>query len=145
LNERHEAQIAGVPSGWDRVLILGTLPNICCAAGMTSFLHERQARIFDYSKFAAPIRDALRENAERLAAKAGIEIEFIRKRNFRKQDRVKQALARPGNQPGLVHIISAMEPCSTYKPRHDKQTGQTFLKPGDGKCRATVITSPARS
>jgi len=27
-----------------------------------------------------------------------------------------------------------MEPCSTYKPWHDKQTGRTFLKPDDGKC-----------
>jgi hypothetical protein len=27
-----------------------------------------------------------------------------------------------------------MEPCSTYKPWHDKQTGKTFLKPDDGKC-----------
>jgi hypothetical protein len=27
-----------------------------------------------------------------------------------------------------------MEPCSTHKPWHNKQTGQTFLKPDDGKC-----------
>jgi len=27
-----------------------------------------------------------------------------------------------------------MEPCSTYKPRHNKQTGKTFLIPDDGKC-----------
>ena len=39
---------------------------------------------------AEPFRDELRENAERLAAEAGIEIEFIRKRNFRKEDRVKE-------------------------------------------------------
>jgi hypothetical protein len=29
-----------------------------------------------------------------MAADAGIQIEFIRKRNFRKEDRVKQILAR---------------------------------------------------
>jgi hypothetical protein len=126
LSERYAAQIAGVLSCWDRVLIFGTLPKISYPGGMTSFLHERQVRIFDYPKFAEPFRYALRENAERLAAEAGIEIEFIRKRNFRKEDRVKQALARHGNQPGLVHIFSAMEPCSTYKPWHDKQTGQTL-------------------
>ena len=31
-------------------------------------------------------------------------------------------------------ILSAMEPCSTYKPWHDKATGKTFLRPDDGKC-----------
>jgi hypothetical protein len=27
-----------------------------------------------------------------------------------------------------------MEPCSTYKPWHNKQTGRTYLLPDDGKC-----------
>ncbi|HEY6844763.1 MAG TPA: hypothetical protein VI320_00985 [Terracidiphilus sp.] len=26
-----------------------------------------------------------------------------------------------------------MEPCSSYKPGHDKQTGRTFLKPDSGE------------
>ena len=134
LTQRYADQIAGTLSCWDRVLIFGTLPKICFAAGMTSYLYERQVRIFDYSRFAEPFRDQLRENAERLAAEAGLEIEFVRKRNFRKEDRVKEILARRGEQPGLVAIFSAMEPCSTYKPWHDKQTGKTLLKPDDGKC-----------
>jgi hypothetical protein len=134
LTQRYADQIAGVLGCWDRVLIFGTLPKICFAAGMTSYLYERQVRIFDYPRFAEPFRDQLRENAERLGAEAGVEIEYIRKRNFRKEDRVKEILARRGGQPGLVAIFSAMEPCSSYKPWHDKQTGKTFLKPDDGKC-----------
>jgi len=134
LTERYAAQVAGVLSCWDRVLVFGALPKICFAGGMTSYLHERKVRIFDYPRFAEPFRDQLRENAERLAAEAGIEIEFVRKRNFRKEDRVKQVLARRGEHPGLVCVLSAMEPCSTYKPWHNKQTGETFLKPDDGKC-----------
>ena len=62
------------------MLIFGTLPKICYAGGMTSYLYERQIRIFDYPKFAEPFRERLRENAESLAKAAGIEIEFIRKR-----------------------------------------------------------------
>lgn len=134
LTQRYAAQISGVLSCWDRVLIFGTLPKICFAAGMTSYLYERKVRIFDYPRFAEPFRDQLRENAERLAGEAGLEIEFIRKRNFRKEERLKEILTRRGQRAGLVHIFSAMEPCSTYKPWHDKQTGKTFLKPDDGKC-----------
>jgi hypothetical protein len=77
LTERHEHQIAGVLGCWDRVLIFGTLPKICYAEGMTSYLYERKVRIFDYPKFAEPFRNELRENAERLAADNGIEIEFL--------------------------------------------------------------------
>ena len=134
LTERHAAQIAGVLGCWDRMLIFGTLPKICFAGGMTSLLFERKIRIFDYPKFAEPFRNRIRENAEKLAAEAGIEIEFIRKRNFRKEHRVKQIIAERGDHAGLVCIFSAMEPCSTYKPWHNKQTGKTYLVPDDGKC-----------
>ena len=33
------------------VLIFGTLPKICYAEGITSFLYERKIRIFDYPKY----------------------------------------------------------------------------------------------
>src|SRR5205823_14079566 len=85
LTERHGDQIAGVLGCWDRMLMFGTLPKICFAGGMTSFLFERNIRIFDYPRFAEPFRNRIRENAEKLAADTGIEIEFIRKRNFRKE------------------------------------------------------------
>ena len=134
LTERLKDQIAGVLGCWDRMLIFGTLPKICYAEGMTSYLYAKQVRIFDYPKFAEPFRDRLRENAEQLAAANGIKIQFLRKRNARKEDLVKEALAKRGEHPGLICILSAMEPCSTYQPWHDKATGKTFLRPDDGKC-----------
>jgi hypothetical protein len=134
ITERHAGEIAGVLGCWDRMLIFGTLPKICFAGGMTSYLFERRIRIFDYPKFAEPFRNRIRENAEKMAAEAGIEVEFIRKRNFRKEDRVKEILSSRGELTGLVCIFSAMEPCSTYKPWHNKQTGKTYLVPDDGKC-----------
>jgi hypothetical protein len=134
LTERRANQIAGVLGCWDRILVFGTLPKICYAGGMTSYLYEHQVKIFDYARFAEPFRNQLRENAERLAAENGLEIEFLRKRNVRKEDRVKEMLNKRGDQPGLVCIFSAMEPCSTYKPWHNKQTGKTYLLPDDGKC-----------
>jgi hypothetical protein len=134
LTERHKEEIEGVLGCWDRLLIFGTLPKICYAEGMTSYRYAKQVRIFDYPKFAEPFREQLRENAEQLAKANGIEIEFIRKRNQRKEDKVKEILAKRGEAPGLVCILSVMEPCSTYKPWHDKKTGKTFLRPDDGKC-----------
>src|SRR5450755_508466 len=96
ITERHSEQIASVLGCWDRMLIFGTLPGICFAGGMTSFLFDRKIRIFDYPKFAEPFRNRIRENAEQMAADAGIQIEFLRKRTFRKEDRVKQILAKRG-------------------------------------------------
>ena len=133
--ERYQEQISGVLSCYDRMLLQGTLPGWCYDQGMTTFLYSRQIKIFDYPQFAQVLREKVRENAERIARENGIEIEFIRKADtFRKEKRIKNILKGRGEQPGLVHIFSAMEACTSYKPWHDKKTGKTFLKYDSGKC-----------
>lgn len=135
LTQRHREEIAGVISCYDRLLIQGTLPGLCYAEGMTGYLYAQKIRIFDYPRFAQPLRDQLRENAERLAAENGLTIEFIRRtKSFRKENRVQEMLRQRGDPPGLVCIFSAMEPCASYQPWHDKQSGKTYLRPDDGKC-----------
>jgi DNA-binding HxlR family transcriptional regulator len=134
LVERHAAKIAGVLGCYDRIVIQGTLPGLCYAEGMAAYLRGHKIRLFDYARFAEPLRDDLRENAEKLAKDAGVEIEFMRKTTMRKDERIAQVLAKRGWAPGLVHILSAMEACPSYRPWHDKKTGKTFLKPQLGKC-----------
>lgn len=135
LTERYSNKISGVVSCFDRVVIQGTLPDWCYNMGMTAFLNMRQIKIFDYPAFANNLRLELRDNAERIAKENNLEIEFIRKVNgFRKEARIKEILASRGAQLGLVHIFSAMETCTSYKPWHDKITGKTFLTYDSGKC-----------
>jgi len=135
LTERYIEQIAGVLSCFDRVIVQGTLPGWCFAKGMTEFLFLNKIRIFDYPEFAKTLRETIRENAERIAKEHGIEIEFIRKiKAFRKEDRIQEILKTRGTEPGLVHIFSAMETCTSYRPWHEKATGKTSLKHDTGKC-----------
>ncbi len=135
LTTRHKDQIVGVLSCYDRILIQGTVPGWCYAAGMTDYFYKHQLRIFDYPKWAEPLREELRQNMERIAAENALQIEFVRSRkSFRKEDRVKQILEKRGEHPGVVCILSAMEPCGSYQPWHDKTSHKTYLKPDDGKC-----------
>ena len=133
LTERYHGRLAGVLSCYDRIIVTGTLPGACYAKGMTGFLSARQIRIFDYPRFAEPLRDRVRDRATELASTTGVIIEHIAKNHLRKEDIVAKVLAARGDHPGLVHIISAMEACNSYKPWHDKQTHRTFLRPDTGK------------
>jgi hypothetical protein len=132
--DRHASKIRGVLSCFDRVVLTGTLPDLCHAEAMARFLGARQIRLFDYPRFAEPYREELRAHAEHLAQEHGLTIDFIRRRTFRKEDRIKQLLATRGDHPGLVHIFSAMEPCPSFKPWHDKGSGKTFLRSTEAKC-----------
>ncbi len=135
LTDRYAAQIAGVVSCYDRIVITGTLPGVCYAEGMATYLRGHGIRLFDYPRFAEPLREEIRQNTERLARAHGLEIEFIRTAHaFRKEDRIRAILDARGDHPGLVHIFAAMEPCAAFMPWHDKTTGKTTLRYKDGKC-----------
>lgn len=134
LIDRYKDKIAGVLTCTDRVVITGTLPVLSNNKSMTSYLYTHGIRIFDYPKFAEPFRNQLRENAERIAKENQIEIEFVRKSETRKETIISELIAKRGIQPGLVHILSAMETCPTYEPWHNKPTGKTYLKCSTSKC-----------
>lgn len=134
LTERYAANLHGVLSCYDRIIITGTLPGACYAGGMTSFLYSRGIRIFDYPRFAEPLRERIRQRAQEVCTAAGVEIEHVNKSHIRKEDLVARVLAARGDAPGLVHVISAMEGCPSYTPWLDKSNGHVFLRPAQGKC-----------
>ena len=134
LSEWYSHELDGAVSCFDRIIITGSLQPLCYAQGMTRYLYQQGIRIFDYAKFVEPLRERIRENAEALAEANSVKIEFVRKKDFRKENRIQQVLKERGDQPGLVHIFGAMEACSSYRPWHDKVTGKTYLKPDSSKC-----------
>lgn len=135
LQDRYANQIAGCFSCFDRIVVTGTIPGWCHSNGMSLYLNQQNIKIFNFSRFAEPLRDEIRANAERLAGENGIEIEFIRRaKAFRKEDRIKEIIASRGDHPGLIHIFSAMETCPSYSPWHNKTTGKTLLRSRETKC-----------
>ena len=135
LTEKYEPEIAGVLHCYDRVIISGYLQPLSYAKGMTKYLYQAGIRIFDYAKFAEPLRDEIRAKAARLAQENGLEIEFRSGTDRQRQEeRVQEILEQRGHQPGLVCILSRMERCQAYRPWHDKQSHYTYVKLSEGKC-----------
>ena len=135
LTERYKHDLLGVLSCYDRIVITGTLPGVCYARGMTSYLYAHQIKVFDYTKvFADPLRHKIRDNAQIIAKAHGVAIEHVNNSHWRKEDLVLKVLVQRGDHPGLVHILSAMEACSAYEPWHDKQSHKTYLRSTPSKC-----------
>jgi len=88
----------------DRIVITGTLPEIAHAEAMARYLGIRGMRLFDYPRWAEPLREQLRTHAERLAAEAGLEIEFIRhyKNSLHMNFQEWQPMATPGQFIGAL-------------------------------------------
>ena len=110
---KHFTDISAVISCFDRVVITGTLPEIGYADAMARYLTQQQVRLFDFPRWAEPLRDQLRQHAEQLAADAGPQIEFIRRHKaFRKEERVKAILAERGDHPCAPQKFMRPSPAS---------------------------------
>jgi hypothetical protein len=68
---------------------------------MTKFLNASHVRIFDYPRFAEPLRELVRERAAALVVGAGVAIERIGKKHVRKEAVVAKVLEQRGDHPGL--------------------------------------------
>lgn len=135
LIQRYEQDIVGVLGCFDRVVVTGTLTEVAYPEALTGLLHREGIRCFDLGQFAEPLRQQIRDNALAQAQADGLTIQYLAKsKGVRKEDLIAKVLAQRGEQPGLVHVISVMESCTTFKPWHDKTTGKTGLKLAPGKC-----------
>lgn len=97
--ERYRDRITGVLTCYDR-RHYRPLPEACHHMSMTRFLHAHHIHIFDYPRFAEPLRDRIRESAEKLAVAAGTRIEHIRK-----EDAVAAVIKVRGDHPGRCMLF----------------------------------------
>jgi hypothetical protein len=134
LTDRYATNLRGVLSRYDRIIVTGTPPGACHAGEMTSFLYAKGIRIFDYPRFAEPLRDRIRRRARAVCEAHGVGIERVNKSRIRKEDLAARVLAVLGEAPGLVHVISTMESRQSHKPWVDKTNGHVFLRPTIGQC-----------
>ncbi len=134
LVSRYADKIVGVLGCYDRVVLSGTLTAVAHPEAMAGVLYREHIRCFDLAQYVEPLREQIRQNAERLAAEHHVKIQFLPSSNARKEKIVAEELARRGSLPGVVKIFSAMETCTTYRPWRDPASGRTGLKFSPGKC-----------
>lgn len=133
--QQHDKKIIGTLSCFDRMIITGTIPGICYDKGMVSYLSNRGIRLFDFTKWADPLRERVRANALAISAETGVAIEHVRSYKVRKEALVSKALEQRGHdRPGMVAILSAMETCDSFKPWYDKITHKTTLRYTQARC-----------
>src|ERR1700733_14442378 len=113
LTQRYSKEISGILNCYDRIVVTGTLPVLSNANHLSGYMYQNHIRIFDYAKFAEPFRDELKLNAQAIAEAAGLEIEYIGRSGVRKEAIIESIIKKRGTNPGLVHIISVMEGCTS--------------------------------
>jgi hypothetical protein len=111
--QRFEDKITGVLSGFDRLVLRGSLRSIVSVDGLKQLLWRKQILLKDFGEWAACMTEAVKHASQELAREQNRPFVYARK-----------IAAKDGIQSGLVAILSCVEPCMSfeiYRNRDEKK------------------------
>jgi len=124
--QRHQQNVIGVLSGFDRMRFRGTLRSISYTEGVDRFLGAVGVKYKDFKSFALGLSERLVRHAERMARAAGRPFEYRASGGEDKQAEAQKIAERDGITEGLVCVLRCVEPCMSFSIRRDGQGGFRF-------------------
>jgi len=131
---RHQEHIAGVLSGFDRVLFRGTLRSISHIEGMRVFLAAHRVLLKDFGVFVDKHSNHIKEHAQSYAREHGRPYQYVISPSASKEEIAKKIMQRDEISEGLICVLSCVEPCQSYAIRKDRDAKKLKLIPATRKC-----------
>src|SRR6266478_5421113 len=134
LLSRYAGQLLGSLRCFDRMIMHGTLIDVAHPGALLVSMHAAGFKPRDLARFGQPITTQVRDHIIGLARRNGIEIEMVRRKNFRQEDRVAAILKIRGRHAGLVHIFAVKEGATVFDTRHARADGYAQVIARRGAC-----------
>jgi len=132
--KKHEGNVIGVLSGWDRIRFRGTLRRLAVTRLMMGWLWDQQVMLKHFKPFALELTAGLKASVERVAEAAGRTVKYVASAALSKEDLVRELIRREGIDDGLVCVLSCVEPCQTYDIYKNRETKHIDLVQRRRKC-----------
>jgi hypothetical protein len=127
-SRRFEEQIAGILSGWDRLVFRGSLRrlnygyfdprlNHMVAVGMEQYLWQKRVLFKDYGEYVKAVSEQLKRAVLGPFEEQGRRTIFLDSPGVNKEERARAEAARHGIESGVACMISALEPSPTFEHR----------------------------
>lgn len=131
---KHQSDVIGVLSGFDRLRLSGTLRALYYPPVMQEYLNKAHVLLKDFKGFVLQITGQIKAATEQIAQKAGRPMKYLSSSAVRKEEMALQIAQKDGIKEGLIGVLSCVEPCRTYKVGGDRQTKHLELQLDWGKC-----------
>ena len=112
---RFRDHIQGVVSGFDRLLLRGSLRQLNHAHGMEVFLFMKNILFKDYAQYVKSVSQRLKQASTASVREQGLPVEYLRGGDTDKDMRARQIASERGITSGDVCILSATELAPTFE------------------------------
>ncbi len=108
---RHADKVIGVLSGFDRLVLRGSLRRLAYVAGMKGFLWDRQILLKDFGVFAESATERIKAATEEHAERLGRPVLYLASAQTNKEQVALRVAEKDGISEGLVCVLKCVEPC----------------------------------
>jgi hypothetical protein len=132
---RHAALVTSTLSGFDRLVLRGTLLPLVRRGGMFAFLTRAGKRLLDFKDFALKTSNRVKAAALAAAEKLGRPMRYLESPRISKEDLARQLLEKhPLEKPGLICCFTAVEPCMSFEYHRSADPRERGLRLRPRKC-----------
>jgi hypothetical protein len=124
----------GVLSGFDRLRFRGRFRLLSHVGGMAHFLSLRKVPLKEFGSYAESMTAKIRAAVEQSVNKAGKQVQYLESAAESKEEKVQTLLQTEKPAPGLVCVLSCVEPCPSYDVYRDRQRQMIDLVYRRRKC-----------
>ena len=132
--QRHEENVTGALSGFDRLVLRGTLRTLSYTAGMMNFLYEIGVLLKEFGGYVERTTKHLRAACYEMAQQLERPVIYLPSSQPSKEALAQQIAPRDGVSDGLICLLSCVEQCLSYEIRRDRERQRLILEPRQRKC-----------
>jgi hypothetical protein len=132
--QRHASKILGVLSGFDRLVLRGTLRWLSYVDGMAQFLSKERVLLKDFRDYALGVTATLKAASERSAKEAGRPTIYLGSSRINKEAEALKVAARDKVTEGLIAVLTCVEPCATYEIHRSREKKRLELRARTTTC-----------
>ena len=131
---KHRDKIAGTLSGFDRLVLRGTLRSITFADGLRHYLHANDVLLKNFGSHVKRVSLKLKNASEKEANELGRPVKYLNSSQVSKEEIAREILAKDGVSEGLICVLKCVEPCWSFDVHRNRQTRKLELVLEQRKC-----------
>jgi hypothetical protein len=127
--QKYAPHVTGVLSGFDRLVLRGTLRVLSCTGGALDFLWRLNVLLKEFGGFAESLTARLKEASLEEAQRLKRPVRYLGSSRTSKEDVAREIAAKDGVTNGLIAVLTTVEPCRSYTIYRDRERKELVLKP----------------
>jgi len=113
--QKHEKDVMGSLSGFDRLVFRGTLRRLSFGEGMASYLSFAGVLLKDFANFVLQVTTRLKEASLDLARRTLRPLKYLPSSQVSKEDLAREIAAKENLSDGLICVLTCVEPCQSFE------------------------------